>query len=371
MAILKSKSSRTIFLAILFLALTSQSFSQNVTTPRPVSPAAELKQTIGLSEVTVNYSRPRVTLNGVDRTGKIWGILVPYGLSNPGGGTATAAPWRAGANENTVITFSDDVKIEGKPLPAGKYGFHIIVNEGNKATLVFSKNHTSWGSFFYDDKDDVLRVDITTREIPQTEVLTYSFIDYGTDYGVLALAWEKKQFPFKLEFDVHKIVLANFRNELRSLPGFGWQGFQTAANYCLANNINHDEALQWAEIAVTRNKSFPTLLTKSALLFQTGKEAESNKVVDEAAATATTAQINAAGYQLLGLKRYDKAIELFQLNVKNNPTDANSFDSLGEAYKTIGDKENAVKNLKIALTLNPPPNVKANTEKLLKELGVM
>ena len=93
--------------------------------------------------------------------------------------------------------------------------------------------------------------------------------------------------------------------------------------------------------------------------------------MDEVAATATTAQINAAGYQLLGLKRYDKAIELFKLNVKNNPTDANSFDSLGEAYKTIGDKENAVKNLKIALTLNPPPNVKANTEKLLKELGVM
>lgn len=371
MAILKSKVSRTFYLALLLLAFTIQSFSQTVTTPRPVSPAAELKQTIGLSEITVDYSRPHVILNGINRTGKIWGTLVPYGMTNLGFGTAKESPWRAGANENTVITISDDVKIEGKPLAAGKYGFHIIVNEGNKATLIFSKNHTSWGSFFYDPGEDVLRVDITTKEIPQTDVLTYNFIDYGTDYGVLALSWEKKQFPFKIEFDVHKVVLANFRNELRSTPGFGWQGFQTAANYCLTNNINHEEAIRWADIAISRNKSLPTLSTKAALLFQMGKESESDKVLDEAAANATTAQINTLGYQLLGLKRYKKAIDFFQLNVKNNPTDANSFDSLGEAYKISGDKENAIKYLKKALTLNPPANVKANSEKLLKELGVM
>lgn len=370
-ATVKSIKSQTFFLALILLGLANQGFSQNVTTPRPVSPAAELKQTIGLSEVTVNYSRPHVTLNGANRTGKVWGTLVPFGMTNLGFGTAKESPWRAGANENTIISFSDDVKIEGKSLAAGKYGFHIIVNEGNKATLIFSKNYSSWGSYFYNPSEDVMRVDITTKEIPQTDVLTYSFIDYGTDYGVLALSWEKKQFPFKVEFDVHKVVLANFRNELRSVPGFGWQGFQTAANYCLTNNINHEEALQWAEIAISRNKSLPTLSTKAALLFQTGKEAESDKVLDEAVANASAVQINTLGYQLLGLKRYKKAIEFFQLNVKNNPTDANRFDSLGEAYKIAGDKENAIKNLKKALTLNPPANVKANSEKLLKELGAM
>ncbi len=364
-----SKNLLIVTVSIFLLAICA--FGQDVTLPRPVSPAAEIKQTIGLSEVTVNYSRPRVTLNGVDRTGKIWGQQVPYGLTNPGFGTATKAPWRAGANENTVITFSDNVKIEGKPLSAGKYGFHIIVNEGNKATLIFSKNSTSWGNFFYDEKDDALRVDISTREVSQTEVLTYHFPEMGTDYAILALAWEKKEFPFKIEFDVHKVVLENFRNELRSLPGFGWQGFQTAANYCLTNNINHEEALKWSDIAIARNKNFQTLSTKAALLTQTGKQAEGDKILDEAVTKATAAQINAVGYQLLGLKRYDKAIEYFLLNVKNNPTDANGFDSLGEAYKISGDKENAIKYLKKALTLNPAPNVKANSEKLLKELGAI
>lgn len=356
---------------IVLISAVAGVLAQDVTTPRPVSPAAEVKQTIGLSTITVNYSRPRVTLNGVDRSGKIWGTQVPYGLTNPGFGTATKAPWRAGANENTVITFSDDVKIEGKPLPAGKYGFHIIVYEGNKATLIFSKNSTSWGNFFYDENDDALRVDIATKEVAHTEVLTYEFVEYGTDFAVLALSWERKQFPFKIEFDVHNIILANFRNELRSLPGFGWQGFQTAANYCLNNNINHEEALKWAEIAVSRNKSFPTLTTKAGILFQMGRQVEGDQILDEAAKKATTAQINALGYQLLNIKRFDKAIEFFLLNIKNNPNDANGYDSLGEAYKIAGDRENAIKYLKKALTLDPAPNVRANSEKLLKELGAM
>lgn len=346
-------------------------FGQTVTTPRPVSPAAEVTQTIGISTVSVKYSRPRVLLNGVDRTGKIWGTLVPYGLNNLGFGTSTAAPWRAGANENTVIKFSHDVSIEGKPLAAGKYGFHIIVHEGNKATLIFSKNSTSWGSYFYDDKEDALRVDIATKDAPFTEVLSYNFEEMGNTDAVLALSWEKKKFPFEIEFDVHKIVLANFRNEFRSTGGFGWQGYQAAANYCLTNNINHEEAIKWADTAIARNSSFQTISTKSSLLYQMGKEAESEKTLDSAVDLASQAQINSLAYQLLGLKRTAKALEYFNLNVKNNPNSANAHDSLGEAYKITGDKENAIKFFKKALTLNPTANVKANSEKLLKELGAM
>jgi hypothetical protein len=365
----KSISLRITVIALLAFAFTIQAFGQDVTTPRPVSPAAELKQTIGLTDITVNYSRPRVTLNGTDRSGKIWGQLVPYGFSKINFACNCEIPWRAGANENTTITFTDDVKIEGKSFPAGTYGLHMAIYEGDKATLIFSKNHTSWGSFFYDPKDDFMRIDIKTTTVPHTEVLTYSFIDMGTDYAVLALDWEKKRIPFKIEVDVHKVVLANFRNELRSLPGFFSQGFQTAANYCLNNNINQEEALQWSEIAVQRNKSFPTLATKAGLLGQMGNQAESDKVWDEAIPLGTKQQLNTVGYQLLGLKRYKKAIDIFKANVEKDPNDPNSYDSLGEAYKIAGDKENAVKNLRKALSMNPPPNVKANSEKLLKELG--
>ncbi|MEZ5429038.1 MAG: DUF2911 domain-containing protein [Pyrinomonadaceae bacterium] len=359
-------------LALLVFAFAGQKIAaQNVTTPRPVSPAAEVKQTIGLTDITVNYSRPRVTLNGVDRSGKIWGQQVPYGLAPNNFGNQKPMPWRAGANENTTISFTDDVKIEGKDLPAGTYGLHMLIQENGGATIIFSKNTTSWGSFFYEDSEDALRVDVKTKEVPHTEVLTYDFIDMGNDYAVLALSWEKKQIPFRIDVDVHKTVLANFRKELRSLPGFGWQGFQTAANYCFNNNINHEEALQWAEVAVTRNKSYPTLATKAGLLAQAGKQAESDKVLDEAAAVANKQQLNALGYQLLGQKRFAKAIQLFELNVKNDPTDPNSYDSLGEAYKQAGNKEKAIENLKKALTMNPPPAVRANSEKLLKELGAM
>lgn len=342
-----------------------------LTTPRSVSPAAELNQKIGLTDIKVNYSRPRVTLRGNDRSGKIWGGLVPYGFNviAPNFGCRCEIPWRAGANENTTISFADDVKIEGKPLPAGTYGLHMAIWEDGRATIIFSKNHSSWGSFFYNPAEDALRVDVKTTSIPHTEVLTYNFVDMGTDYGVLALDWEKKRIPFKVEVDVHEVVLESFRNELRSVPGFGWQGYQNAANYCLNNNINHEEAIKWADVAIQRNKSFPTLTTKAGLLNQKGKTAEADKMLDEAVAMGTKQQLNNLGYQLLNLKRYPKAIAVFKANIQKDPNDPNSYDSLGEAYKIAGDKENAVKNLRKALSMNPPANVKANSEKLLKELG--
>ncbi|MCO6509191.1 MAG: DUF2911 domain-containing protein [Aridibacter famidurans] len=343
--------------------------SQTVTTPRPVSPAAEVRQTIGLTEITVNYSRPRVTLNGVDRSGQIWGSQVPYGFNVLQGGNGGKNPWRAGANENTTIEFTDDVVIEGKPLPAGKYGLHMAVWEDGRVTLIFSKNHTSWGSFFYEEKDDALRVDVRSREIAHTEVLTYDFVEMGNNYAVLALAWEKKQIPFKIEVDLQKTVLASIRNELRSFPAFFWQGYQSAAQWCLNNNINHEEALQWADQAIARNRSFQTLATKAGLLSQSGKQAEADSTYAESAKLANKNQLNALGYQMLAQQRFDRAIEFLKLNAERFPDDPNCFDSLGEAYKQAGDRENAIKNLRKSLSMNPPPAVRANSEKLLKELG--
>lgn len=363
------KSLRLIIIASLIAAFATVGIAQNVTTPRAVSPAAKVSQRIGLTDVTVNYSRPRVTLRGNDRSGRIWGQQIPYGLTKIQFAGQGEIPWRAGANENTTIHFTDDVKIEGKALPAGKYSIHMIIHDANKATVIFNKKTTSWGSFWYDSKEDALRVDVAMKDIAHTEVLTYSFTDMGNNYAVLALAWEKKQIPFKIEVDVHDVVLASFRKELQNLPGFGWQGFATAAAYCLNNNINNAEALQWANTAVQRNKNFNTLSTQAGLMFQGGKQVEGDAVLDQAVKLATRPQINTVGYQLLGLKRFKKAIEILALNTVSDPTDANAFDSLGEAYKLAGDKPNAVKNLRKALTLNPPANVKANSEKLLKELG--
>ena len=145
--------------------------AQNITTPRTPSPAAVTTQTIGISTVTVNYSRPSV------KGRQVWGNLVPYGWNVQGFGAGNEAPWRAGANENTTITFSHDATVQEQPVPAGTYGLFFVVNKDNTGEVVLSKDYRSWGSFFYDPKRDQLRAKIQLREIGETEMLTYDLID--------------------------------------------------------------------------------------------------------------------------------------------------------------------------------------------------
>jgi len=353
----------TQLLLISFISL--EAVSQPITTPRTPSPAASLTQTIGISTVTVNYSRPSV------KGREIWGKLVPYGWNVQGFGAGNSAPWRAGANENTTIKFSHDATVEGKPVPAGTYGLFFVINEDNTGELVLSKDHQSWGSFWYDPSHDLFRTKIQLREIPFTEMLTYDFINSTKTSSELVLNWEKKEFPVKIEFDVDKIVMANAVEELKNTTGFGWQGYASAANYAVQNKTNYDQALKWADQAVTMNKSFATLNTKSNVLRGMGKTEEADKIVAEAIGTSTENELNLYGYQLMNNGNIDKAIEMFILNTKRFPRSANCFDSLGEAYVTKGDSKNAIANFKKSLSMNPPANVKANSEKFLKQLGAL
>ena len=354
----------TFLLNFFFLLLVNSGslYAQAITTPRAPSPAAKVSQTIGISEITIEYSRPAV------KGRQVWGTLAHYGYVDQGFGPAKAAPWRAGANENTVITFSDEAEIEGKSIPAGSYGFFVGVHEDGTADIILSKNHSSWGSYFYSQEEDQLRVKVQSTNIPHTERLTYDFVDIDHTGATIVLDWEKKRFPFKVTFDVHAIVLANAREELRSTTGFGWQGFTSAANYCVQNNINHEEALGWIDQAIGNTKNFNTLWVKAQLVEQMGKD--SGPMYDEAAQMANNVQLNFMGYTMMGKGNNEKALEYFKLNTERNPDDPNTFDSLGEYYKTIGEKKLAIKALKKSLSMNPPANVRANSIKLLKELDV-
>ena len=333
------------------------------------SQQAKVSQRIGITDVTISYSRPSV------KGRQIWGQLVPYGMNNLGFGTAKESPWRAGADENTVIKFSDDVTIEGQALKAGKYGFHIIVNQDDTATLIFSNNHTSWGSFFYNPNEDALRVDIKTESAPHTELLTYYFDKVEPNAATAVLKWEEKAFPFKIEVDVPTIVLNDIRPKFSGQDGFQRQNWERAANYALNNGGDLNEALGWVDKAISgqffSQKTFNNLAIKGQILNKMGKTEAYAELMDEAAGMANKNQLNALGYQMLNAKDYDRALKYFKQNVANNPTDANSYDSLGECYKTMGDKKNAIKNLKKSLSLNPPANVKANSEKLLAELDAI
>lgn len=332
---------------IIFIMMTGILFSQNVTTPR-VSPPAKVMQGAGLATVTITYHSPKV--NG--RT--LWGSLVPYDNV-----------WRAGANENSVIEFSDDAKVEGKKIPAGKYGFHIIPSK-EKWTLIFNKVTTAWGSFLYDESKDQLRVDVKPESAPFRESLAYYF-DNATSKSLVAyIHWGDTRAAFKIEFDEHAIVVAKFRDELISLPWYGWQGPYQAANYCATNEINQDEALTWIERSIAINKNFNNVRVKSTLLAQKGNDKESKKLLDEALSIATEAELNAYGYELLNRGEIEKASEIFKLNMDNHPDSWNVHDSYAEILDKKGDVKGAEKYYKKALEM-APENQKTRIEEILKK----
>lgn len=341
------------------------SFAQPITTPRTPSPAASVSQTVGISVVTLNYSRPSV------KGREVWGKLVPYGWNVQNFGNGNSAPWRAGANENTTIKFSHDAKVEGQLVPAGEYGLFFVVNADNTGEVILSKDHKSWGSFFYDPKQDQLKTKIRLRDNAFTEMLTYDFINNTKNSSELVLNWEKKQIPVKIEFDVDKIVMDNAAEELKNTVGFTAQGFISAANYALQNKTNLEQGLKWIDQAITMNRNFAALNVKANILRAMNQTADADKLMTEAMTIANENELNQYGYQLLAAGQIDKAIEVLALNTKRFPNSANCFDSLGEAYATKGDKKNAIANFKKSLSMNPPANVKANSEKFLKELGAL
>src|SRR5688500_8156727 len=307
---------KTVFV-FCFKLNTIQVLPNPITSRWPASPAATITQTFGFSTVTVNYSRPAV------KGREIWGALVPYGWNVQGFGAQKEAPWRAGANENTVITFSHPVKVAGNTVPAGSYGLFFTINQDNSGEVVLSKDNRSWGSYWYDPSRDQLKAKIQLRDIPNTELLTYDVINLTKNSGELVLNWEKKQFPVKLEFAVDEIVMANAEEELKGPVGFTPQGFTSAANYALQNNVNHEKALTWFDQAIAQNNTFANLRIKAGLLKQTGKTAEGDKILKEAMGIASEAELNAYGYQLMGQGETDKAIEIFILNTERHPKSAN------------------------------------------------
>jgi tetratricopeptide (TPR) repeat protein len=251
----------------------------------------------------------------------------------------------------------------------------MIIHEDGKATVIFSNNSTAWGSFFYEPSEDALRVDVQTNETPFTEQLTFNFINVGPTTATAVLNWEKKQIPFKIGVDVANVVLADMRQKLQSQSGFQRQNWEQAANFALINGGDLNEAMGWIDNAIAgqfySQKTANNLSIKARIMNKMGKTQEYTALMDEASTMASANQLNNLGYQMLGTKDYDRALTYFKKAAELDPTNPNVYDSLGECYKTMGDKKNAIKYLKKSLSMNPPPAVKANSEKLLAELDKM
>ena len=328
------------------------SISAQLTTPADGgNKKASVSERIGITDVTIHYDRPAVK----GREGKIWNGLVHVGYKDLGFGTSKAAPWRAGANENTTITFSSDVKIEGQPLKAGTYGFSIAMGTGD-ATLIFSNNSTSWGSFFYDPKYDALKVTVKTVPLNESvERLKYEFMDETDNAATVALLWEKLKIPFKVEVDYVNTQMESFRRELRSDRGFKSEAWQQAAQFAVDQNTNLDEAMQWSDYSLNGpfvgEKNFKNYATRAALLNKLGKTADADAAMKMAMPMATMQELHAYGRQLLQQKRAKEALEVFKMNAQKNPNQVTTYMGLARGYSANGDYANALKNAQLAQPL--------------------
>lgn len=338
---------------------------------------SSVTQGIGLVRVTLEYNSPDVHgPTGEDRRGKIWGTPVAhYGMANLGFGTCgDQCPWRGGANENTVFTTSHDVKIQGQPLPAGSYGLHFLAGP-EEWTVIFSKNHTSWGSFFYDAKEDALRVTAKPEKSEYNEWLTFEFIDRKPDRATVALKWEDLQVPFTISVDnIADLYLAEIRDELRSSPGFSWQNRAAAAQYALQNNRNLEEALTWAEQAATPGftgqENFVTLTTLADLQAANGKAEDARKTLDRAVGhpTAGPIDIHQYGRRLLAQNKKEEAMRIFELNAKKHPNVWPVHVGLARGHAALGRNKEALAEARLALAQAPDAGNRQVLETMIKEL---
>ena len=299
------------------------------------SPRAMVSERVGLTDIEIRYHRPAV--NGR----KVWGELVPWG-----------EPWRAGANENTTISFSTPVTVQGHALPAGTYGLHVIPT-ANEWTVAFSKIASAWGSFSYDAKEDAARITIHPEPAEMQERLSYEFADPSEKSVSAVLRWEKVKAAIPIEIDTPAVVVASLRSELRGLPRFSWQGWNQAAGWCARNGVNLDEALEWSNRSVSMNENFQNLRVQALLREKKGDGKAAADLRARAMRIATETDLNTYGYQLLAQKKTDEALEIFRRNVKEHPASWNVYDSLAEGYATKGDKKLAIDSYTKALSMAP------------------
>lgn len=333
-------------LAVLSGTSPAQSFVLDL--PRP-SQRAQISQRIGITDITINYHRPLV--NGR----KVWDGLVPYGKV-----------WRAGANENTTITFSDPVTIEGQALDKGTYGLHMIP-AADQWTIIFSKNSTSWGSFTYDQAEDALRVNVKPQAAEMHDALTYDFDQVKPDSAVVALEWEKLAVPFKVGVNVHDVVQAGLKKQLRNLSQYTWIGWDDAANYLLAEKVSLDDALKYSDQSIQTEDRYDNEMTKSQVLTALNRKDDAAAAEKKALALASPLQMHLYGRQLQGQKRGDEAFAIFRDNARKHPDMWFTHTGMARVYSSQGKFDDAAKEMKVALE-KAPDSQKSYVDGLVKKL---
>lgn len=356
------------YLFLVFLLISLCGTAQTIMEVPQASQKAVTSQTIGLTEITVEYFRPSV------KGRKIWGELVPYGFTSETFDGKDQAPWKTGANMNTTLSFTHDVMIEGKPVKAGKYGFFAAIHENGTATLVLSKTNSAYGHYFYKQEEDILRVDVKTKTALHTELLTFSFDEVSQNATTLSLKWETKEIPVHLEVNVPEIVTASLIEQMKHPRAFSWHSRVQAVRYLLDNHVHLDLAYQWAQEAVNGSpgdelmegdKNFVTLVTLSHVLFALDSAARSKAVLKEALSTsseATIARAYSVGRNLQTKKRYDDAHLVFNWMIRQWPDAWEGLHGKAKLLSAEGKFKEALKFENLAFLKAP-----ADQQKTLQE----
>lgn len=327
-------------------------------------------RTIGVTDIQVKWNSPGVK----GREGKIWGTDVAYfGTNALGFGSWVPSPWRAGSDECTNISFSTDVMIEGKKLSSGAYAFFIELYP-DSCVLIFNKNTSYWGSYFYDKGQDVLRVTVVQQKSQKVmkERLEYTFEKQTANSVEVALEWEYWRIPFNVEVDLKTTTLAHIKAQMSGALGFDPPSLQAAASWCLQNDVNNEQALEWIKSATDPSlggiSNYRALSTLSGLLRKQGKTQEADQKMALAIENATVIEMHQYGRQLLSQQKVDEAFAVFEKNFKKHngawPTNAGMM----RAYSAQGNFKKALEHAKTALTQAPDSTNKKVLEAAIKTL---
>jgi tetratricopeptide (TPR) repeat protein len=256
---------------------------------------------------------------------------------------------------------SDNVSIEGKQLPAGRYGLHMIPGP-EEWVLIFSRDANAWGSFYYDPAADVLRVTVKPHKHEYREWLTYEFPVRKPTESLVELQWEELAVPWTVKVEnLNDLYISKLKENLTNVQGFGWRGWVAASQYCVAQNTHLDLALEWAEIAVSKQfigeANFTTLNNKALVLEKLGRNTEAEQAMNLAVhhQSATPLDLHQYGRRLLAEKKNKEALLIFQLNSERNGDQWPVHVGLARGYAANGDPKQALEHARKALAQAPDP----------------
>lgn len=300
------RSSVSVFASLFVLCFAASAFAQ-VSLPRP-SQKASVMQTLGVTDITITYSRPGV------KGRQIWGDPLPEQAATKGEATldnqnarpknAPIVPyghiWRTGANEATMFVITDDVLINDQRLPAGSYSLHTIPTK-SEWTIVFNGTANQWGSFNYDPAKDTLRVKAKPQMVNENqEWLEFTIDPLGEDIARVNIRWEKISVPFTVKVpDVNASTFSKLKTSVSSAKPDDWRTPMQAGNWLINNTIPEDDAqgMAWLDQSIKVKETFQNLAAKTNALYKAGKKEEAFALGEQAIQRGKTDKVDTSAFE--------------------------------------------------------------------------